>query len=172
MSDPYGDSIRYMINVINVQIERTKILLHNMKSYQKDYERLQNTYDDQIKAIAERNGVIGMNFFSTFIDKNNNNATVDRLIDHIDYIVDLVGIDHVGIGPDFLNYYIKDLKELNALLSNPFGESIEAESSFEIIRDLSGFPQLFESIQNRGYSDKEVRKIQGENFLRVFQEVL
>jgi membrane dipeptidase len=131
-----------------------------------------NLTDDQIEAIAERNGVIGMNFFSIFIDKNRNNATVDRLIDHIDYIVDLIGVDHVGIGPDFLNYYIDDLKELNALSSDPFGGSTETESSFEIIRDVSGFPQLFESIQKRGYTDQEIKKIQGDNFLRVFQEVL
>jgi len=131
-----------------------------------------NLTDDQIKAIAERNGVIGINFFSTFIDKNKNNATVDRLIDHIDYIVELIGIDHIGFGPDFLNYYIEDLKTLDEQMSDPFGDISDFESIFEIIRDPTEFPKLFESIQKRGYSDKEVRKIQGENFFRVFREVI
>ncbi|MFX1375737.1 MAG: dipeptidase [Promethearchaeota archaeon] len=131
-----------------------------------------NLTDDQIKTIAERNGVIGINFFSTFIDKNKNKATIDRLIDHIDYIVELVGVSHVGLGPDFLNYYIEDLKTLDGLMGNPFGGISEVGNNFEVIRDVTGFPNLIEAMQKRGYSDREVGKIQGENFLRVFKEVI
>ncbi|MFX1280291.1 MAG: dipeptidase [Promethearchaeota archaeon] len=130
-----------------------------------------NLTDDQINAIAEKNGVIGINFFSIFIDDNGKNATVDKLVDHIDYIVDLVGIDHVGLGPDFLNYYIKDLKNLQGM-DDPFGGISEPGSSFEVIRDITGFPNLIELIKKRGYSDIEVGKIQGENFLRIFKEVI
>ena len=131
-----------------------------------------NLTDDQINAIAEKNGVIGINFFSIFIDDIGRNATVDKLVDHIDYIVELIGIDHVGLGPDFLNYYIKDLKNLEGSMDDPFGGITEPGSSFEVIRDITGFPNLIELIKKRGYSDIEVGKIQGENFLRVFKEVI
>lgn len=131
-----------------------------------------NLNDGQIKAIADRKGVIGINFFSTFIDENKNNATINRLIDHIDYIIELVGINHVGLGPDFLNYYIEDLKTLDEQLSDPFGDLSDSESNFEVIEDLTEFPKLFEAIQKRGYSDQEVKKIKGENFIRVFREVI
>lgn len=131
-----------------------------------------NLTDDQIRAIAERNGVIGINFFSIFIDNEGRNATVDRLIDHIDHIVEIVGIDHVGLGPDFLNYYIKDLRSLDEQLDDPFGDTLDTGAIFEVIKDVTEFPNLFESIQKRGYSDKEVGKIQGENFVRVYKEIL
>jgi membrane dipeptidase len=131
-----------------------------------------NLTDDQIKAIAERNGVIGINFFSIFIDNNSKNATIDRLIDHIDHIVEIVGIDHIGLGPDFLNYYIKDLKSLDEQLDNPFGDILDLRAIFEVIRNVAEFPNLIESIKKRGYSDKEVGKIQGENFVRVYKEIL
>lgn len=131
-----------------------------------------NLTDDQIKIIAERNGVVGINFFSTFIDDNKKHATVDKLIDHIDYIVNLVGIKHVGLGPDFLNYYIKDLKTFSNQATDPFGNPREIEGNFEVINDPTGFPKFFELIQKRGYSDKEMKKIQGENFVRLYKEVL
>lgn len=57
-------------------------------------------------------------------------------------------------------------------MTSPFGSSSDSERNFEVIRDITGFPKLFESIQKRGYSDKEVKKIQGENFFRVFIEVI
>ncbi|MHA2037437.1 MAG: dipeptidase [Promethearchaeota archaeon] len=127
-----------------------------------------NLTDAQIKSIAERDGVIGLNFFNLFIDEDKKTVTTERLIDHIDYIVDLVGIDYVGLGPDFLNYYIEDLQELDEQLGDPFGDLSEPDDIFEVLGDISKFPELFELIQKRGYSDKEVRKIQGDNFLRVF----
>ncbi|MHA2269434.1 MAG: dipeptidase [Promethearchaeota archaeon] len=130
-----------------------------------------NLTDAQIKSIAERDGVIGLNFFNLFIDEDKKTVTTERLIDHIDYIVDLVGIDYVGLGPDFLNYYIEDLQELDEQLGDPFGDLSEPDDIFEVL-GISKFPELFELIQKRGYSDKEVRKIQGDNFLRVFKKIL
>ncbi|MFX1427590.1 MAG: dipeptidase [Promethearchaeota archaeon] len=151
-------------------IEKSPIATHSNVRSLCNHPR--NLTDDQIKAIAERGGVIGINFFSTFIDENINKATIDRLIDHIDYIADLVGINHVGLGPDFLNYYIEDFKNLKGLMDNPFEGIADSGNSFEVIRDVTGFPKLIESIEKRGYSDKEIEKIQGENFLRVFKEVI
>jgi membrane dipeptidase len=151
-------------------IKKTPIATHsNVRSLCNHGRNLTNA---QIEAIAERNGVIGMNFFNLFIDENKKGVTARRLIDHIDYIVELVGIDHVGLGPDFLNYYIKDFKELDEQLADPFGDMSEPDDVFEVLEDISKFPELFELIRKRGYSDKELRKIQGENFLRVFEKIL
>ncbi len=154
-------------DVIDI-IEKSPIATHsNAKSL---CNHARNLNDNQIKSIAERDGVIGINFFSTFIDQNRKKATVDRLIDHIDYIVGLAGIDHIGLGPDFLNYYIEDFKTITDNIPSDFGSKHEFRKPFEVIRDTTGFPELFELILKRGYSDKEVRKISGENFLRVFKE--
>ncbi|MBY8983892.1 MAG: dipeptidase [Candidatus Lokiarchaeota archaeon] len=151
-------------------IEKPPIATHsNVKAL---CNHARNLTDTQIESIAERNGVIGMNFFNLFLDENKSSVTTERLIDHIDHIVDLVGIDHVGLGPDFLNYYIEDLQELDEQLADPFGDLSEPDDVFEVLGDVSRFPILFELLQKRGYSDNEVRKIQGENFLRVFKKIL
>ena len=151
-------------------IEKPPIATHSNAKTLCNHAR--NLTDAQIESIAERNGVIGMNFFNMFIDEDKTSVTVEGLVDHIDYIVDLVGIDHVGLGPDFLNYYIEDLKELDEQLADLFGDMSEADDIFEVMGDISSFPKLFKVIQKRGYTNNEVRKIKGDNFLRVFKEIL
>ncbi|MFX1481206.1 MAG: dipeptidase [Promethearchaeota archaeon] len=145
------------------------IATHSNAKHLCDHAR--NLTDDQINAIGEREGVIGINFFSTFVDKKGKNATVDRLIDHVDHIVELVGVNHIGLGPDFLNYYIEDLKQLSDTIPKDFPKD-ETQPSFEVVKDVTEIPKLLELLRKRGYSDKEVRNIQGENFIRVFKEVL
>ena len=151
-------------------IEKPPVATHSNAKSLCNHPR--NLTDDQIKAIAERKGVIGINFFSIFIDNNGRKATVDRLIDHIDHIVELVGLNNIGFGPDFLNYYIKDLKSLDEQLDNPFGDNLDLGAIFEVIGDVTEFPNLIGSIQKRGYSDRDIGKIQGEKLVRVYKEIL
>lgn len=148
-----------------------------------------NLKDDQIKAIAKNGGVIHLNFYAGFLDstyekkaaqliakhkpeidslvahgaqpdyagiitmekyKDETNAIrppLSLLLDHLDYIVKLVGVDYVGLGSDF--------------------DGIEAPP-----RELNGvqdFPLITKALLDRGYNKKDIRKILGENFLRVFK---
>jgi len=64
------------------------------------------------------------------------------------------------------------LKSLDEQLEDPFGDTLDFEAVFEVIEDITEFPNLIASIKKRGYSDSEVGKIQGDNFLRTFKEVL
>ena len=73
---------------------------------------------------------------------------ISKLIDHIDYIVKVAGIDHVGIGADF-----------DGAMDFPEGA-----------QDVSMLPNITYELLKRGYSEKDIRKILGENFLRVFAE--
>lgn len=107
-----------------------------------------NLTDDMIRALAERGGVIGMNFSPSFISKDK--ATVERLVDHVDHIVELVGADHVGLGSDF-----------DGISTTPEG-----------LEDVSKMPNITRELLRRGYSEEDVKKILGENFLRVFKEVM
>lgn len=152
-----------------------------------------NLTDDQIKAIAKSGGVIQVNFYDLFLNKNVTDkkypdardlyaeqldsiysesngdlikfnelryeflmnyrsgsvTTVDLLIDHIDHIVNLVGIDYVGIGSDF-----------DGGISTPFE-----------LYDVSTYPVLTKRLFDRGYTTTDIKKILGLNFLRVFKEV-
>ena len=102
-----------------------------------------NLTDDQLKALAARGGVIGIAFFTKFIDQHN--STLDRLLDHFCYAADLVGVDRVGIGTDFDG------------------------CSATAIPEVSQMPLLTEGLLRRGFSDEEVLKILGENMLRVLE---
>lgn len=148
-----------------------------------------NLKDDQIRAIAKNGGVIQVNFYSGFLDSNymkkldgfiarhkkefdslvalkqpsyvmNDFLTkkypdesaglrppLSVLIDHIDYIVKLVGVDYVGLGSDF------DGSE-----STPLG-----------LDGVDDFPNITAALLQRGYKEKDIKKILGGNFIRVFK---
>jgi membrane dipeptidase len=152
-----------------------------------------NLTDDQIKAIAKSGGYIGVNFYCNFLNPNSNisqvkaihnkyksalrkiedkygddligyneerytyfedNKTnsgtpIDMLIDHIDYIVKLVGIDYVGLGSDF-------------------DGGVDTPNE---LYDATCYPVITKKLVERGYSEQDIRKILGLNFLRVFKTV-
>ena len=111
-----------------------------------DHQR--NLTDDMIRALADHGGVMGMNFAPSFVDKDE--ATVERVVDHIDHVVDLVGPDHVGLGSDF-----------DGIGSTPIG-----------LEDASKMPNITRELVKREYSDDDIVKILGDNYLRVFKTIL
>ena len=150
-----------------------------------------NLTDDMIKALAAKGGVIQITFCSFFVDeeykkaaakndkelepqkkvlaekyKDNQDAywnalialwkktgppspKLESLIDHIDHVVKLVGVDYVGLGSDYDG-------------SGSYPEGLE---------NVSGFPLITYHLLKRGYSEEDIKKILGGNFLRVFEKV-
>jgi membrane dipeptidase len=150
-----------------------------------------NIPDDLLRRIAKNGGVVHVNFYSVFVDtktvspqSTERNARlkaqqdaidekykndperraeesdkleaanplpplpISKLIDHIDHIVKVAGIDHVGIGADFDG----------------------ANDMPEGAQDVSMLPNITYELLKRGYSERDIRKILGENFLRAFAE--
>ena len=102
-----------------------------------------------------------------------NNWTIDRLVDHIDHAVDVMGIDHVGLGGDFIRQVarsgsIRMPTSAQALL--PPG--MTAESAVEGLAGPEGYPHLIEGLQQRGYDGDNLKAILGDNFLRLFRGAL
>jgi membrane dipeptidase len=148
-----------------------------------------NLKDEQIKAIGKNGGVICLNFFSGFVDSNFSKKdmafrkthsaeidsllatgiqreyaftmisdkykteseaikpTIEQLMQHFDHIVNLIGIDHVGIGSDF-----------DGINSAPQGLSTVLD-----------YPNFTKALIARGYSNKDIKKVLGGNFLRVYK---
>ena len=111
-----------------------------------------NLTDEQIKAIAEGGGVIGAVAIPGFVDKEK--PTLDKYVEHIIYMVDLAGYQHVGLGFDFV-YYLKGWK----------GEVIEG---FE---NEGRIPALLKKLNER-FSKREVEAIAFKNFERVFERIV
>jgi membrane dipeptidase len=150
-----------------------------------------NIADDMIVRLAENGGVVMINYGSAFLTEEAQNygnnkrdamtayleengieaseeasaafnaiydaehgtypyATLDETLDHFDHIRDLVGVDHVGIGTDY----------------DGVGDSLPLG-----LKDVSSYPTLIEGLLGRGYSDADVKKILGENLLRVWRAV-
>jgi membrane dipeptidase len=120
--------------------------------------------DDQIKAVAARKGLVGLLTISSFFAAKG--ATVERFIDHIEYIANLVGIDFVGLGLDFTKYDgprpLQDRPDRRPRETPPMRDLEEVE-------DL---PKLVGALQKRGFKETDISKILGENYLRVLGEVL
>jgi membrane dipeptidase len=108
-----------------------------------------NLTDDQLKALAANGGVIGIAPLPNFIDQNPKNRTLQRFIDHIEYICELVGDEHVGFGADY----------------DGMGSDTVA-----IIPSHADMPQLTQAMLDRGFSEETILKFWGGNFLHVMKE--
>jgi membrane dipeptidase len=122
---------------------------------------MRNLTDDQIKLLASRGGVMGMNACSAFVSEDRrDDIGVRDLCLHIGHIVDLVGDDHVGLGLDFCDR----LPNYNAAPAS--------RESYDVLRDHSALPELVANLLESGYKDDSIKKILGLNFRRVYEEVV
>lgn len=131
--------------------------------------------DEEIKAIAATGGVVGIFAMPWFIAEDPNNTTVEHLLDHIDYVVKLVGVDYVGIGTDWPMPQTKWAalafkKYVAASLGFAPGDGPSVEW-IHGLKDYRSFINITRGLVARGYSDEDVRKVLGENWLRVFEQV-
>jgi membrane dipeptidase len=104
-----------------------------------------NLADDQLKALAENHGVIGLSYVPFFVDEKA--PTLERLLDHVDHVASLVGVETVGLGSDF-------------------------DGGGTLLKDATEVPRIVEGLIRRGYSESDIRKILGENTLRVLRETI
>lgn len=127
-----------------------------------------NLSDELIKWIADEDGLIGLNFFSEFVAQER--ATLSKLLDHVDYLNDLIGIDHLCLGPDWIDYAPELFSEEEKRL-----ELYDQEKLGKYVQDLdsvSKLPNLTAGLISRGYSKGEIRGILGENMLNLIKNVI
>ena len=132
-----------------------------------------NLTDDQIKAIAKGGGVIGLSCHTSMTSKETENPVIDDLMKHLDHIADLVGIEHVGFGPDHTEF------EIECDIWTPAPGWLEGvfygvrDSWFiQNLNNITKFPRFTEYLMKQGYSDDDIKKVLGENFLRVYRKVI
>ncbi len=130
--------------------ERPPVVSHS--NAKKLCNSCRNLTNDQLKALSKRGGVVGLNCLGCLIDESLENQTIDRLLDHLDHIVDLIGIDHVGFGLDY-----NETGELQFAIGAP---------------DISNMPKFVDGLLHRGYGEPEINKIMSKNFLRVYKQNL
>lgn len=121
-----------------------------------------NLTDEQIKAVAETGGVIGINSINRFVDP----PDLPHLMNHVDHLVKMAGKEHVGLGLDFC-YYLLEHK-------SPVERSGMRKGAHLSVDGLAGdhdVPKIPALLAERGYTPDAIDLIMGENFLRVFRSV-
>lgn len=106
-----------------------------------------NLTDEQMKALAAKGGVCQITAYHGFL-RSEGEATVTDLLDHLGHAVEIMGIDHVGIGTDF-----------------------DGDGGVRGMASSADFINFTRLLMDRGYSDGDIEKILGGNFLRVMTEI-
>jgi len=136
-----------------------------------------NKDDETIKALAEKDGVIGVNAFPAFVKwtrtELGERPTVNDLLDHIDYIVNLVGVDYVGLGLDLIDNWPLERHRILDRRPDIWGKPApDGRYHYpEGIENVTQIINITKGLVARGYSDDEIQKILGKNWLRVFKRV-
>jgi membrane dipeptidase len=127
-----------------------------------------NVTDDMVKAIAASGGVVGAVAVSGFI--SNEQPTIAKWVDHIDHLVSVAGIDHVGIGADFY-HHIGKLGGFPRIAENALESHGAMVGEFTGMLDSEDLPGLTAELRRRGYSREDMAKIYHGNFVRVIKQV-
>jgi membrane dipeptidase len=147
------------------------------------FKHPRNKTDEALKALVAKGGVAGVNAETNFISTWKDTTLFDYL-DIVDYMINLIGIDHVGIGCDFTTGQTQEWfrwlftgRNIDMVPEYPKEFRIEDEGETRVahypkeFQTAADFPNLTRALLDRGYSERDIKKIMGENFLRLFQEV-
>ncbi|MHB1295203.1 MAG: dipeptidase [Anaerolineae bacterium] len=124
-------------------VSRPVIFSHGNARALCDHPR--NLTDDQLRALRQNGSVIGLSFVPYFVDAER--PTLERWFDHVDHIVDVAGIETVGLGSDF-------------------------DGGGTLLADAVALPAITEGLLARGYAEEAIRKVLGENTLRVLRAAI
>ena len=151
------------------------IASHSLSHAVYPYQR--NISDELIKAIAATGGVCGTNMVGAYLDKSNPDiVTTDMVFRHIDHVVNLVGIDHVGFGSD----WVMDMNMTATLMQAPIGQMFFNDGGVSMVMGKKGVPTpnpaqivaaLIDKLLEHGYTESDCKKFLGGNFYRVFKQV-
>lgn len=122
-----------------------------------------NISDDQIKACARTGGVVGINGIGDFLGGTRS----ELIVENIEYVMDLAGPEHVGIG---LDYVIDKQELLDYIQGHPEIFPADKMSHYVSFVEPEQFPEFTELLYQKGYDESIIRGILGENFLRVAKE--
>ncbi|TFF84330.1 hypothetical protein EU524_01170 [Candidatus Thorarchaeota archaeon] len=136
-----------------IEYSSTPVYISHSNS-KRQYDHMRNITDEQIQAVAERDGVVALNFLSEFIDNPSKPVSLERWVDHLEHMVNLASIRNVALGPDFFRYMMPELDYVGGV-DNP-----------------SALPLIAEALGARGYSEDEIELVGHGNLLRFLEGAL
>jgi membrane dipeptidase len=132
-----------------------------------------NLSDEQLEALAERGGVLGMMALALVVGYEN--ATIDGLLDHLDHAFSVMGTGHVGLGADVIDQVVDAELEAGEPLEDVIHEALELGGGRMGLDGFTGpqhYPALVEGLRRRGYEGESLDAVTHASVLRVLREAL
>ena len=120
-----------------------------------------NLTDAQMAEIARRGGLAGLNGCSIIASETKEGASQEKLIEHLDHMIDVMGEDHVGFGFDFCDQFLTG-SSAQDLARMPY-------VSFDLVGGHGALPEFIGRLADHGYGETRLKKIAGENWLELFR---
>lgn len=122
-----------------------------------------NLTDEQMRKIAEFNGLVGINSFNQFVHKDVDKQTIEMLVRHAVHMADVIGIDHVAIGMDYFDF-------LNNSTTNSF--SSQETSYTKGLEDASKTYLFLEEMEKAGFTREDIEKVAYKNYHRIIKNII
>lgn len=177
--DPSHCGERTTLDAIEVSDSPVLITHSNAKAL---CPSMRNKSDEVLRALAKNNGVIGAAFWAPMAYKNPNvRPGFSDYLDHIDYLVEHTGIDHVAIGSDLGEGESREYYEAMFIgggsiypeVTSDLGDWYTFDNRMvEHLHTAVNFPLVTNGLMERGYSETDIKKIMGGNLMRIFKEVV
>lgn len=122
-----------------------------------------NLSDEQLFAIRDTKGLVGLNSFNLFVSQDLKDQNVDNLVKHASYIADKIGVEHLGFGFDFFEFLSTDSMKSYS----------DQETSYTVgLEDCSKVPEMLLKMKAAGFTDKDLEMISGGNWLNLIRRVI
>jgi membrane dipeptidase len=131
------------------------------------YDHPRNITDDVMLACARTGGVVGLNGIGIFLGKND--TSTDTFIRHLEYVIELIGPDHVSLGIDYAVDQ-KEVEEYIAKMRATFPAGLGYDENVRMIPPEQ-LPEIVERLLQLGYTEENLRGLLGANLLRVAKSV-
>ena len=126
------------------------------------HQLTRNLTDEQLRAVRDLGGVVGLNAFRLFVDPDPRRQDLVHLLRHAGHMIDVMGIDHVGCGFDFCEF----------LEADTMASMTEGDAVLRGLEDCARLPALLEGLRDMGLTAEEAEKIAFGNFHRLLRQVL
>ncbi|WP_285367824.1 membrane dipeptidase [Streptomyces albipurpureus] len=132
------------------------------------FDHHRNLSDEQIRGVAAGGGVVCVNFFAPYLHESD--YSIDRLVDHLEHVAGVAGVEHVGLGPDFIKEVLADTTP--PCCERAFVEGVPADAYLPGLTGPAGLPLVTEALQRRGWPAGDIVAVLGENARRLLREQL
>jgi membrane dipeptidase len=134
------------------------------------HDHPRNLADDQLRALAERGGLLGAMLHPLVVDHEH--PTIDRAIDHLEHAADVMGVEHVGLGGDFTARLVAQLPAEPSTASSLLPAGMELGAALEGLAGPEDYPALEAALRRRGWDDDDVTAVMHGNVFRFLHGAL